>query len=429
MLTLGAAASIQTKQLIQQVLEVSSGTRKLESVDEVQLIQKKIATQAKDAQKAGRMSQKQVDALIEASRGHVSTGFGTCHEDAALDIYEKRVGCSVRERNEDLMEWRFDRVDVHNGETGVSAVPIGKAKRRRGWMAFMQEQTKQQAEQLESGHKIEPTVLKSNTKQSEPEQSNQVHVLTNEANTVKTESIETLHDTNDVSDLTAEKEPEPSLDDTPKKPFFKIVGAVDGIRDEIYEEPLATKLEKTSEFSDNEVEHDTQHDEFSDDDHNIILRPIVVECKHRMKKAQIPPPLYDQIQTCIYCQMHETEEADLIQVVRNQMKKPHQKEHNAKVSDNDNHIEVTISRISLNDPIHNHKYHWKATLLPRLASFVDAVYNIRKDDSKRYRMLIALVTCENEDADMDAEKEAWNILLEECPWLKHCDTAFGRKQT
>ena len=91
-------------------------------------------------------------------------------------------------------------------------------------------------------------------------------------------------------------------------------------------------------------------------------------------------------------------------------------------------INITITRVSLNDPIHNHNHHWTATLLPRIASFVDAVYNVRRDDGKRYRLIMALVQSQQEDSNDAAEKEAWKLLFEECPWLMHCDTSFGKRR-
>jgi hypothetical protein len=422
MLSLATTVSKETKQLIQQVLEVSSGKRKLESVDQVQSIQKKIATQAQNAQKAGRMSQKQVDTLVEASRGHVSTGFGTCHEEEALDIYEKRMGCLVRERNEDLMEWRFEKIDC-DGETGVSAAPMGKAMRRRGWMAYRQQldtssdcksDDKDKSEPLdvdtcknkdnsieekksESGDDdVAVCISDTNNSKPKPVQMTDNRIEAESSETIDCESmqlkpIEDKKHQNDVIDLTVEH----SAQDSTKRPFFKIVGAVDGVRDEIYidEHPSTSKspainckdkeelaVEK-GEFSDDEIDQfiaayktpsKKQEDEFSDAECNMVLRPIIVECKHRMKKAQLPPPLYDQIQTCIYCQMHETSEADLIQVVRNQNAKTESSVNTKSdvnpTADNNKHIEITISRISLNDPIHNHKYHWTATILPRLVS-------------------------------------------------------------
>eukprot|EP00804_Cyclotella_cryptica_P021988 CCRYP_000917-RA/>CCRYP_000917-RA protein AED:0.18 eAED:0.18 QI:0/-1/0/1/-1/1/1/0/222 len=178
--------------------------------------------------------------------------------------------------------------------------------------------------------------------------------------------------------------------------------------------------DERGEFSDDEVDQaiavystsnnkDNQHkrncninsadnDNFSDDECEMTLRPIVLECKHRMKKALIPPPLFDQIQTCLYCQMYEVE-ADLIQVVRHEnVMKRQGKKHETKdtkgtsTTDNNKHIEITITRITLDDPIHNHKHHWNVTILPRLASFVDAVYSVWRDDTKRYRLLMTLAT-------------------------------------
>ncbi|KAL7519973.1 hypothetical protein ACHAWX_004725 [Stephanocyclus meneghinianus] len=456
MIALAAAASKETKQLIQQVLEVSSGKRKLQSIDQVQSIQKKISTQAKNAQKAGKMSRRQAELLVEASRGHVSTGFGTCHEEEALDIYEKRVGCTVRERNEDLMEWKFERWISTEVETGVTAVPMGRAKRRRGWMAVHRKDQllSEDDGQNEDKSKLDDCIT--NNVKSGPSVKNE------EINDRIVQSIdkEIIVIDDEQSD---EMESQPS-----KKIFFKIVGSVDGIRDEVYvDTPLAadsmaslnnnggmsqlTQVDK-GEFSDDEVDQviaaystpknkHSQHklactnnsadnENFSDDECIITLRPIVVECKHRMKKALIPPPLYDQIQTCLYCQMYEVEEADLIQVVRHQNVVEHKlksTDTNESNHDNKNHIEISIFRISLDDPIHNHKHHWNATILPRLASFVDAVYNVRKDDTKRYRLLTALATQQDEHADAAAEEEAWKVLWEECPWLVHCDTSFGRK--
>ena len=35
-----------------------------------------------------------------------------------------------------------------------------------------------------------------------------------------------------------------------------------------------------------------------------------------MAEAKLPPPLYDQIQSCLYCHIYGVEETDLIQVSR-----------------------------------------------------------------------------------------------------------------
>jgi hypothetical protein len=248
-----------------------------------------------------------------------------------------------------------------------------------------------------------------------------------------------------------------AMDEESLKPFFRIVGAVDGIRDELYMDsskpPAGTSKDKSppasaasSSISNND-EHDTNKQQdatniecnFSDDEEdNWTLRPIIVECKHRMKEAKLPPPLYDQIQTCLYCHMYNVEDADLVQVVRRKNKRI-EKENDAlgnetedgkvgngicKTRSTTDETKITVTRVSLNDRIYNHNHHWHATLLPRLASFADAVYSVRKDDGKRYRLLMA----QSEGVSDDAEEESWRLLWEECPWLRHCDTSFAKRR-
>ena len=85
-------------------------------------------------------------------------------------------------------------------------------------------------------------------------------------------------------------------------------------------------------------------------------------------------------------------------------------------------LTIQADRISLDDPILQHRRNWHDVILPRLCSFADAVYTIRKDDSKRYRLLIAC-----SDALGELERDAWLLLHEECPWMRSCDTAFNRR--
>eukprot|EP00978_Attheya_sp_CCMP212_P019053 scaffold52901_cov28-Attheya_sp.AAC.3 len=86
-------------------------------------------------------------------------------------------------------------------------------------------------------------------------------------------------------------------------------------------------------------------------------------------------------------------------------------------------IDIITSRVSLNDPIMQHGQNWVNVILPRLRSFVDTVYSIRENDDKRYRLLMAVSSNDNGDDD----SAAWDILLLECPWLRHCDIAYHRR--
>jgi len=443
MLNLASAASKETKDLVKQVLEVSEGKRKINSVDEVQSIQKQIKTQATKAKEEGKLSNKQVDSLVEASRGHVSTGFGTCHEDEALDVYEKRIGCTVRERNEALMEWRFERVVDMNNELGVTAIPMGDAK-RKVWNQMnivevaMDKDDKKKNPEVTKETRNDPIDIDiggdDNTKQAPVSDEKEIKDAPIEMDIDDTTNQADEKSDDEIEDIMVMKEK--------PKPFFRIVGAVDGIRDELYSESSAPKISSdTKTEATNSTQKQDEYNFSDDEEDQWIIKPIIVECKHRMNEAKVPPPLYDQIQTCLYCHMYNVTEADLIQVVRR--KKYEEKENGVAVKSIDEKgedkseetsdstkqdIDITITRVKLNDPIHNHNHHWKATLLPRLANFVDGVYNIRKDDGKRYRLLMNLVQTQQEESCDSAEREVWQLLFDECPWLIHCDTPFGKKK-
>lgn len=423
MLMLASTASSETKELVKQVLEVSGGTRKLQSIDEVRAIQESIKLSTINAQKDGRLSAKQVESLVEASRGHVSMGFGTCHEDEALDAYESKIGCRVRERNEALMEWRFRRIFDIQSDLGVTAMPMGQAT-RRCWKNI-------------SG------LTGPDQEQSICDTAEVVHI------DISVGANEEATISGVPSSSAIEKE----------KPFFRIVGAVDGIRDELYTGSSPACNSQVEAHAANTAACDAilsnaSHDKGSEEnghsatnvesmiseyeDDSWTLRPIIVECKHRMNEAKIPPPLYDQIQTCMYCYMYGVEDADLVQVIRRKNKREENKNGvlgsdmveqsvgngKGKIKSNAEDINIIITRVSLSDPIYKHNHHWEATLLPRLASFVDAVYNVRKDDGKRYRLLMAQSV---ENMNNNSDENLWQLLWDECPWLQNCDTAF-RKQ-
>jgi hypothetical protein len=166
-------------------------------------------------------------------------------------------------------------------------------------------------------------------------------------------------------------------------PFFSIVGSVDGIREELV------------------------WDESKDDDEeeSWSVRQVIVECKHRMHKIQATPPLYEQIQSAIYCFMYNVAEAEIVQVLRQSDAVP-------------DSVTISIHRLHLDDPVLQHRHHWNACVLPRLQSVTAAIYRIRRDDHARYRFLTVLAS--------DADIEPWNMLFSECAWLRDCDTAFAR---
>jgi hypothetical protein len=193
-------------------------------------------------------------------------------------------------------------------------------------------------------------------------------------------------------------------------------------------------------------------DDGEDDDDSFCTRPVIVECKHRTtaKAIEKSPPLHDQIQTVVYMLMYQVDQADIIQVLRSKKHGVKKRKRNGddtkketsemqdamtegsstqtnttttttgSVSQQQSPSTTTIAvhRISLDDPVHRHRFHWEQTVLPRIRSFVDAVYNFRADDHRRYLLLLAIASKANHDA--------WKILFEACPWLEPSDTAFWR---
>lgn len=84
-------------------------------------------------------------------------------------------------------------------------------------------------------------------------------------------------------------------------------------------------------------------------------------------------------------------------------------------------LSLQADRVSMDDPMYQHGRNWHSVILPRLHSFAKAVYTIRQDDSKRCRLL---QSCSDPLGQL--EQHAWELLLDECEWLKDSDTAFRR---
>ena len=87
-------------------------------------------------------------------------------------------------------------------------------------------------------------------------------------------------------------------------------------------------------------------------------------------------------------------------------------------------VEIVVSRVSLGDRlIMNHQRNWHSIILPRLRSFVDAVYRVRGNDELR-KLLLEVIASEEQTGY--ATTVCWDMLHAECPWLKDCDTALHR---
>ena len=423
--------------------------------------------------------------LREGGRHAVYTGYGTAHEHSALDLYEKQCGWPVRERNAETRLWDFAASSDNEDSIHPTAVPLGPpyVKQREPLLTGVDEASARDDYNSDSRGLAQPAC-------SEPE------IL----------------------------------------PLFRIAGKVDGIRDEL------VPNHRNRPSSNDRACADDKND---NDDDSWVLRPVVVECKHRMRQLLPTIPLFEQVQVALYCLMFEAEAADLVQVFRRpkqrpassafarqrRAKRPHpsttvseaprarnlRKEPPSSprrtttipdffaasrpssaptadstgssnespapdvdrigvdeaceegrpcpipkdaaqpsspvdssceksppdqpddsddsavkdpevpvenTEDDDAEVAMRVTRIDLDDPVNRHRHNWSEFVLPRLRSFVDAVYAIRSDDGKRYRLLMHASA--GAAGDLAGKREAWNLLHEECPWLVGCDTPFQR---
>jgi hypothetical protein len=554
LMELATKAGRETANLFKTVLEVKRGKRVLDTVHIADEVKKQVL---KEAESSKKLNAEEIKVLKEGVRSSVDTGYGTFHEDEALDMYEQQCGWEVRERNAAIMAWPFCKAEDVTSDSQVeqpTVVPISKATPT--WKSTEANVNKEPklngAVAIPETAGVEGTVDEASQAISTKEQDNPIGAIDG----VETSEKQSCHEAGMNENSGDELSPAQQQCKTgnhhygEKRPFFTIFGSVDGIRDELWCPPCAEGVKEASIF-----------------DEEWSLRQIIVECKHRMKKSYHAPPLYDQIQTTAYCLMYNVNDADIVQVVRNSKprnvhkkvkaqalkcehesssghdapetvaaelasikaeskakedlaapktdatdlasakagnqsssdlaasetnaealtstknvtgassvppdvgnkeneketsigrgsvdKKPiiEQIQGESQVGDNfatktndvsptggavavtpkeqqtdcnetisSATVEIDVKRVSLDDPIMQHGRNWHEVVQPRLRSFVEAVYRVRADDDKRYRLLSGM-------SDPLGNLEAWNVLHEECPWLKDCDTAFLRDTT
>jgi hypothetical protein len=400
LLNIATKAGTAVRDSMKQAVEVQKGKLILKTNQDVVELNQRVLLEARKANQSDKkISENELAVLQKGVQQLLYRGYGSFHERQAIDMYESKCGWDIRERNTVMVKWPFIRSEdappqeldkIATSASFSSNPPIQGSQRTAVPLTCATKSEMKDYERPPSRKRL---------------RSSHIQPIMEEALSAQ------------VVDAIGEKETTLDTADTvslqpAERPFFCLYGSVDGIRDELWydEEHQRSKAEATI------------IDNGCDDDDEWKLRQVVIECKHRMKTLHsrlttpvTPPPLYDQIQAVVYCLMYETTEADIIEVFRS-----HRDEYN-NTNDNSNYrIDIATSRITLYDPIHRHGENWKSVILPRLRDFVEAVYTIRSDDGKRYQLLSSL-------ASMD-EDIAWKIILDECPWLKDCDTAYYRLQ-
>ena len=457
---------VKVKKAFEESMKIAKGKRHVNSTEVANEIKKDIVKKVTDSGK--RLSKGEVKLLLDGVRYNVNTGYGKAHEENALDIYEKQCGWEVRERNAERKCWKFMRMEdsttydqAYQNKKNIkkTVVPMEKVD-QVGW----NHPNTRNHNDGEKGNNI-----------NRQEQSNKENVKSgNEVGCSSTKAIE-IHSSQEDNDGTKNSIPQSDsfIDQMEKrrrsnkvmKPFFSINGMIDGVRDELYHVPSVTSIQDGSGITNYDLKPEHMDLNYSDDD-EWSIRQVVVECKHRMNKAFNPPPIYEQIQCLIYAFMYETSsEAEIVQVVRNGtqndggdnldttlqnkqvlvevnekqlggtatecVKKLHEDNSTNKSKQNASStspspttsVKITSHRVSLDEPVMRHRQNWNDTVLPRLRSFVDAIYSIRSNDDKRYRLLRATALASSGGG---GEYDWWQIIHDECPWLLDCNTGFSR---
>jgi hypothetical protein len=479
--------------------------------------------------------------LCEEGRSFVDTGFGTFHEQEALDLLQKQTGTEVYHRNAQIWEWQFITSRSGNNDSNETVVPRGLARpcryKRRRRVRLKHTENKKEHLKAESSdttwndtlpesedhHQVElsldgreesrmsdttqslgdfaqssvdlsksstrrvvvaaaeattvahnddgepsrnglskipckeefsekdiesanerllgdtrPTTLdnpllpgKMGVDNNIPNQEVEINQLSlQERNDAETIDLVEDSENDDFGEVDGTMYEEKSSAEDVEPPFFSILGSVDGLREEI-----------VSVGNGN-------------DDDSWRIERLVVEVKHRMRRIHKVPPLYEQVQAVVYALMYNTNATEIVQVLRStpgqhkgyknkktkveessprdtarqlsldtwiKSKPLEATESEVEEKTSSPSFEMSVNRVSVDDPVLKHGQSWLEIVLPRLRSFVEAVYNIRSDDCKRYRLLLA-----NSQDPGGSTLEGWELLHEECSWLQFCDTAYRR---
>ena len=89
-------------------------------------VQAATAVKEKAVQEAAKvLSKTELRILKEGVRSAVDTGYGTAHENEALDLYQQQTGWPVEERNAKVFVWQFGLRDDES--VGPTVAPLRPA--------------------------------------------------------------------------------------------------------------------------------------------------------------------------------------------------------------------------------------------------------------------------------------------------------------
>ncbi|KAL3945430.1 MAG: hypothetical protein SGBAC_000483 [Bacillariaceae sp.] len=499
-----------TKDAWKAVVQVQNGDRKVESVEQAQTLSKAVLQRAKESKKLSRM---QLQQLEQASKHNVNTGFGTCWEDQALDMYEKQLGTEVRARNEVVKVWPFVRAD-----NGATVRPL-KEPYCHGQTVFSRDIPTEPEPKRQKNDEVDKasgliSADKTTRKQEEYFFSLRGAIDGIRDELVPNDSCEVSENDDDDSSWVLQPiiveckhrmnrlQPSPPLYEMIQiAAYCKMYDAKEGDLLQVLRKnkriPRTGRVEKQSRPAEPDDKFDQQklpfaatsnkenkendkvepnskpiNDQATDESGEKYERITSADTNASMQqkiRADKEEPLVvgdtDEVLGTTGDGDAESVQEDRASIRREPVGpqsdetsgervpeakpfitvEPNEKENVRTVkedpggADKDTTtMEISVSRISMDDSRYQLNHNWESMILPRLKSWVEGIYEIRTSDDKRYRLLIAssssLSSAIGDDDDGILEqqslqqlRDAWNILFQECPWLVDCDTQYSRE--
>jgi hypothetical protein len=416
LLELAKKAGDETLRALRSALQVKEGQKVLENTQAAASLKRKVL---EEATKSKKLKKEELNQLTEGTRSWVDTGFGTHHEEDALDLYEKQIGWEVRDRNAAIVSWPFDKLELVDRSSPVddqpTVVAIGKAENRTNHASLASKPivVDEEEERVENSRPVSRlpffTICGSVDGIRDelwcPPNQGDAHDSLNEDWQLRTIIVECKHRMHRVYSTP------PLYDQIQTTAYCLMYESTEAdivqVTRTIQQQPRPQIRENGQQSVKNSGSNGDDSMERSED--RASRSPAA--SLHIIQLEGNPPAASSS--SIVPGNYLETNAGETPDIAPTKTVVPPTKGSSKSV------VNIAVSRISLDDPVMQHRSNWESVVLPRLRSFVDAVFAVRRDDGKRQ----SLLSCESGDQSLDA----WDILHHECPWLMDCDTAYHRE--
>ena len=424
-------AGTGTKQALKDALRVKAGSKILENTHAAESLKRKVL---EEATMSNKLKKEELKQLKEGTRNWIDTSFGTQHEDQALDLYEKICGWEVRDRNLAIVALSFEKSEnsevyspldlptvvamdkaqhrVNHHELATEPIIIDEAKGKSnertqidrpsfftiyGSVDGIRDELWCPPNQgtahggLDEDWQIRKIVVECKHRMHQAYHTPPLY------DQIQTMTYCLMYETTEADIIQVVRTRKQKI-----KNHVKVVPAKgeENMITQYFQSPSKQKNCTESNLCATDSANEVQYSSLPPEDETTKLKSL----PDHNNSTGIAPALLK-----ISVEDHSYESSEISKVVTNKSTSPNSV------------VNISVSRISLDDPIMQHRSNWEKMILPRLRSFVNAVYSVRQNDSKR----LLLLSCDS--GDLSQSLEAWELLHQECPWLMECDTAYKRE--